>query len=212
MAMKQLLEGIEEQGNCIDDNFDPGRRYHPLVRLYFKQESNFVAGSNQPKGQGKYRKVGELRFRLMGETTETISKAELTNLGQRIKSVFGGDSLYIWNKGKELYCYADWSRGYQLQILARSESQARDLVTKILSLQGHTPIWKYMTKSENLAESERYPNVAETKIILGEQVTLPLTRPNVDVKFRFADVRVSPLLQPVVIYDATGKRKGALVR
>lgn len=212
MAMRQLLEDIESGNTYRNENYDPGRRYHPLVRLYFRQESDFVPGTNQPKGRGKNRKEGELRFRLMGETTETISKAELTNLGQRIKTAFNDGALYTWSKGKELYCYADWSRGYQLQILSRSEAQARDLVTKILGLQSHTPIWKYMTKTENLAESERYPATAETKTILGEQTLLPLRRPNVEVKFKYADVQINPLLDPIVIYDATGKKSGALVR
>lgn len=212
MATHQLHENLDIYYPPINDDFDPGRRYCPLVRLYFRQDSDFVAGTNQPKGRGRNRKEGELRFRLMNETTETISEGELTSLGQRIKQAFGGDNGYIWHKGKELFTYADWSRGYQLQMLVRTEAQARELTTKILALQGHTPIWKYLTKSQNVSEAERYPAVAETKIILGKQVTLPLRRPNVEVRFKYADVQISPLIDPIVIYDRTGKKKGALVR
>ncbi len=211
-AMYQLLEGLETDSNNTNENFDPGRKYHPLVRLYFKQDSDFVAGTNQLKGRGRNRKVGEVTFRLMDETTETITEANLKTLGQRIKQVFGEGEGYVWNKGKELYTYADWSRGYQMQMLCRSEAQARDLAIKVLSLQGHTPIWKYMTKGKNVAGEERFPIERQTKVILGEQVELPLQRPNVDVRFKLADVRVNPLYKWVTIYDKTGKRTSALVR
>jgi hypothetical protein len=212
-AFYQLLENLDfDNAFPINENFDPGRKYHPLVHLHFREDSDFKPGTNQPKGRGQNRTKGDLTFRLMSETTQSISKGELTTLGQRIKQVFGSNNGYIWNKGKEMYCYADWSRGYQLQILARSEAQARDLVTKILSLQNHNPQWKYLTKSQSIAESERYPTSAQTMTILGEQVTLPLLRPNAEARFRYAQVRVSPLIDPIVIYDRTGKKAGALVR
>lgn len=213
LAMNQMLENLDLDSNpFINENFDPGRRYHPLVRLVFREDTDFVAGKNQPKGRGQNRTKGEIRFRLMDETTETISKSNLTTLGEKVKEIFGANNGYIWNKGKEVYCYADWSRGYQLQILARSETHAKDVVTKILSLQNHSPQWKYLNKVKNSAESERYPNTPDKKTILGEQVTLPLRRPNANVRFKFADVRISPLTYPVVIYDMTRKKVGALVR
>lgn len=213
MANYQLLQNLEiDSSSSINENFDPNRKYHPLIRLFFKQDSTFVAGTNQPKGQGRNRKEGELSFRLMDETTETLSKNNLISLGQKIKAAFGENEGYLWHKGKELYCYADWSRGYQLQMLARTESQARELVTKILALQNHTPTWRYLTKSESVVESEKYPATTEVKTILGEQVTLPLRRPNVEVRFRHAEAQVSPLAKPVIVYDRTGKKAGALVK
>lgn len=213
IAMQHMLEDLNVEGSgAIDDNFDPGRRYHPLVRLHFREDTTFIPGKNQPKGQGQNRTKGEIRFRLMNETTQTLSEANLTSLGQKIKETFGASGGYIWNKGKEMYCYADWARGYQMQILARSEAQAKDLVTKILGFQSHTPQWKYLTKTGNAAEAERYPTVPQTMTILGKQVTLPALRPNAEVRFRYADCRVSPLTYPVVIYDRTGKKANALVR
>lgn len=211
-AMYQLLDTLDLESGYTKENIFPERKYYPLIRLHFIQDSDFKPGTNQPKGRGRNRTKGKLSFRLMDETTETITEANLTALGQRIKQVFGENNGYVWRKGKEMYCYADWSKGYQLQILARSEVQAKDLVTKILSLQNHTPIWKYMTKSENLAEAEAYPNIPETKVILGEQTTLPLNRANVEVRFIYTDARISPLTRPILIYDRRGKRAKALIK
>lgn len=214
MALRQILENldIEGSGDGVNENFDPGRKYHPLISLHFIEKSTFKPGTNQPKGQGQDRTKGRLTFRLMDETTETISEGNLKALGTKIKEAFGGQAPYIWSKGKELYCYADWTKGYQLQILSRSQAQAEQLVTKILSLQNHTPIWRYLTKSENTRQAERYPATRQTKTIMGEQKTLPLQRPNVEVRFIYAKARITPLLKPIVIYDATGKKAEALVR
>ncbi|MBE9193251.1 hypothetical protein IQ230_23475 [Gloeocapsopsis crepidinum LEGE 06123] len=213
LAMHQLLEQIEvDATSSINEDFDPGRRYHPLIILHFREDSDFRPGTNQPKGRGQNRTKGEVSFRLMSETTETISEAELTNLGTRIKQIFGANGGYLWSKGKEMYCYADWSRGYQMQILARSEAQVRDLVTKILSLQNHTPQWKYLTKNKNASEAERYPVVPQTKLVMGKQVELPERRPNRQVRFRYAEARINPLLKTVILFDRTGKKTNALVK
>lgn len=211
-AMRQLIGDLDVSGSAINENFDPGRRYHPLVKLCFLEDSSFRPGTNQPKGQGQNRVYGRLSFRLMEETTETLSEGNLKALGEKIKQAFGGDGGYVWQKGKELYCYADWSRGYQMTMLTKTQLQAEQLVIKILGLQGHTPIWKYLSKSQNTREAERYPLVPQTKVILGEPVRLPLQRPNVEVRFRYAEVRVSPLMRAITVYDRTGKRVAALVR
>jgi hypothetical protein len=148
----------------------------------------------------------------MNETSETITKGELNRIGEQIKTIFGANGGYIWQKGKELYTYADWDKGYQMQILARSVSQAQDLVSKILSLQGHTPQWRFLTKTENFEELNRYPETPTTKVILGETVTMPKLRPYAEVRFQYADVRVHKLTEPLVLYDRTNKKVGALVR
>jgi len=213
MAQYQLLQNLDvDSSSGYDSQIDSSRRFRPFVRLFFREDSDFRKGTNQPGYHGKNRTKGRIGFRLMNETTETISKTELTRIGQRIKDLFGSNDGYIWNKGKELYCYAEWDKGYQLQILARNVAHAKEIVTKTLSIQGHTPQWKFLSKTENQAEAERYPITPGTKIILGETITLPEVRPKADVRFKYADVIVSPLLSPTVLYDRTNKKAGALVK
>lgn len=213
LAVHQMLENLDiPSGGERDSEAYPDRRFRPCVRLHFLQDTDFDKRSNAPGYHGRRRVPGRLSYRLMNESSETISKGELTSLGRRIKDIFGANDGYTWQKGKELYTYAEWDKGYQMQILARSMTQAQDLVSKILSLQGHTPHWRFLTKTENAEELTRYPETPVTKVILGETVTLPKVRPNVEVRFTYADVRVHKLAEPVVIYERTGKRVGALVR
>lgn len=212
MALHQMIENIETGGSDIQSEMQPNRRFHPHIRLNFLEDTDFSqTGINPTTYQGKRRLRGRLTFRIMSETSETISKGELTRIGTSIKNIFGVNGGYVWNKGKELYTYADWDKGYQFQMLVRSTTQARDLTTKILSLQNHSPQWMFLTKSTNEAELERYPDLPQTKLILGESVTLTRVRPRVEVRFTYADAKVHLLTEPVILYDRKSKKPGALV-
>lgn len=212
IATHQLLENLDIEGGYSDDKeMVAGRRYHPQIKIYFREDTDFKAGNNQQKGRGQNRKSGRQAFRLMNETSETISKGELTNIARKIKDTFGANGGYVWSKGKELYTYAEWDKGYQLQTLARSKNQAADLVTKVLSLQGHTPQWKYFTRTENSVEFEAYPEIPQKKTMLGEEYELPTVRPLVDVRFIYAEAKIHRLVPPVVLYDRRSKKPGALV-
>ncbi len=212
MAMYQLIQDIEGEGDYVKDTAYKNRRYRPHIRLHFLEDTTFnQVGSNPSTYQGRRRLSGSITFRIMNETSETISKGELIRIGTAIKNSFGANGGYTWEKGKELYTYADWDKGYQLQILAKNSSQPRDIISKILALQNHTPDWVFLSKSGSESEIERYPDLPQTKIILGEQVTLKRVRPLVQVRFRYADAKVHLLTQPVVLYDLTNKKIGALV-
>jgi hypothetical protein len=212
IGIHQMLRDLDIPSGSDRSEAHPDRRFRPQIRLHFLQDSNFVKGSNEPGYHGRRRVPGRLTWRLMNETSETITKGELTRIGEQIKAIFGANNGYVWQKGKEMYTYAEWDKGYQMQILARSAAQAQDLTTKILSLQGHTPTWKFMTKTENLEEQARYPETPQTKVILGETVTMPKLRPNVEVRFTHADARVHKLTQPVILFDRTHTKVGALVK
>lgn len=212
MALHQMIEGIEVGGSGNDETMYRDRRFNPQIRLFFLQDTDYSqTGANTTAYKGKRRLSGRLTFRLMDETSESISKGELTRIATGIKNIFGANGGYVWSKGKELYTYADWSKGYQMQMLVRSSTQARDLTSKILSLQNHSPQWVYLTKSTNEAELERYPETPQTKTILGEVVTLNKVRPRVEVRFHYADADIHRLMEPVILYDRTSKKVGALV-
>lgn len=212
MALHQMIENIEVGGSYDEPEMHYGRRYHPQIRLFFLQDTDFSqTGVNPATYQGQRRRTGLLTFRIMNETAETISNGELTRIGTAIKNIFGANGGYVWDKGKELYTYTEWDRGYQLQMLVRSSTQARDLATKILSLQNHAPDWSLLTKSENQSELERYPDLPQKKVILGKTVTLKQVRPRVEVRFKYADAKIHKLMQPVVLYDRTSRKMGSLV-
>lgn len=216
MAIYQLLEGLDiESTGDSDKPFIPQRKNKPEVTLWFQEDSSFVPGTNTPtypKPDSIYKRVqGRISFRIMDEESTTLSEANAKAIGNKIKEVFGADGGYVWRKGKEMYSYTHWERGYQLQLLCRSKAQAKELVTKVLSIQNHIPDWRWFNTVGNEVPEERYPTNPPKVIILGKEVTTPRDRPLAEVRFVHAVIKLAGLMQPVTLYDRKGRKPGALV-
>lgn len=187
---------------CSD--FDQTRKYRPQITLYFQEDDDEVEGGYSPVR-------GEINFRLMSETSETISRAELVRLGQKIKTEFGGAGGYQWRKGKLMASYTDRTKGYKLQLLCRDKAGARALVDKVLDIQGHAVDLENFKVIETENASTAYPTLPPQKTILGKSQRMPRRRPIATVKFRYATASVWGQPRPVMLYDRTGFRREALV-
>lgn len=188
------------------------RKHKPKLTLYFRQDSDFVPTGNQSTvPHGRNRDEAIISFRLMNETTTSFSEANGTTLGQKIKEVFGSNDGFIWHKGKTLYSYTDWEKGYQLQLLCRNDVEAKRITTATLSIKNDTPDWKNLQEVKNDQEALRYPANPGTQIVMGKTVNKPVERPIVNVRFQYAYVKLSGVKEPVTLYDRRRKRPGALV-
>lgn len=184
----------------------------PKVNLYFLEDSNFnkkAAPNNIP--EGRRRLDGLIRFRLMNETTQSFSKANATALANKIKEVFGSNGGFVWNKGKTMWTYNDWELGYQFQLLCKTETEAKRIISSTLSLQNHTPIWKNFNIVKNDEESTKYPENPGTHIVMGEVLPLSKERPLVDVRFQYAYVSLDGVNEPVNLYARNNRRVKTLV-
>lgn len=175
-------------------SYQESRKFHPQIQLYFQEDVNDVEQGYSPV-------TGELSFRLMQESAETLTEVELQTYANRIRSNFAAAGGFVWRKGKLMAAYTDRRRGYQLQLLVRSEAEARRLVEQVLDLQGHTPDWKFLNLSENVEAAARYPTVPPTERILGRSRRMPRQRPIADVRFIYALCHVHGLPNPVVLVD-----------
>ncbi|MCY7284270.1 MAG: hypothetical protein LH679_12725 [Cyanobacteria bacterium CAN_BIN43] len=214
MAMHQLLESydIGTMYAYHNDLESVKRAGKPKVNLYFMEDSTFnkLAPPNN-RQEGRRRLDGLISFRLMDEKTSTFSKANATTIATRIKEIFGANGGFVWNKGKTLYSYTDWDLGYQLQILARTETEAKRVVTAVLAIQSHTPIWKYFNIVKNDEEATTYPENPGTQIVMGEVTDNPRQRPLVDVRFRYAYIKLDGRTKPVNLYSLKHNRMDELV-
>lgn len=188
------------------------RTEKPKVTLYFLEDSSFnkLAPPNNIY-EGQRRQEGVIRFRLMNETTQSFSQANGTALGTKIKEIFGANGGLVWSKGKTMYSYSDWNSGYQFQLLCRSETEAKRIVTATLALQNHQPDWKNFNTQKNNQEDTKYPENPGNHVVMGEVLPLPKERPLVDVRFQYAYVRLDGVTKPITLYDRRRKRPGALV-
>lgn len=214
LATHQLLESKDIGTFYIDDNSSPPvkRRGKPKITLIFLQDTNFKAtGTRSTTPHGKRRVKGVISFRLMNETSTTFSEANQKTIANKIKEVFGANDGYKWQKGKEVYAYTDWDLGYQLELLCRSETEARRVITSVLSIQNHTPSWANLTHSEAAQPELKYPILPGKKIVAGKEVQLIEQRPIVDVRFQYAYATVDGIAEPIGLYDRRHKLKDVAV-
>jgi hypothetical protein len=214
MAIHQLIEAkdigtIYAYHNDLNSIKRVGK---PRVNLYFLEDTNFSKkAAPNSRYEGLRRKEGLIRFRLMDETTQSFSRSNATTLANKIKSVFGEGGGYVWSKGKTMYSYSDWELGYQFQLLCKTATEAKRIIASVMSIQAHTPDFKNFNEIKNDQEAIKYPTNPGTQIVMGETISKFQFRPVVDVRFRYAYVRLDGVIKPVNLYSLENKRVSNLV-
>lgn len=170
------------------------RKYRPQIVFQFLEDvDDIVAGYD--------RIDSKISYRLMNETSDTITVSELTAIATRIKASFGIGDGFIWRKGKDLASYTDWDKGYQLQLLVRNKTDAREIVTLILGTNGDRPIWSKFNYKENEEPTTAYPTIPPTQRILGQTYRESRIRPIASVRFQYAYCSIWGKPQSVILYD-----------
>ncbi len=178
--------------------YDEKVTYHPSVTLYFAEDEDQVAPGKQPVR-------AEIAFRLITETSASFTESEARNLATKIKAEFGAAGGYRWRKGKLLVTYKRLDQGINLQIYAFSESEAREVINKVLSIRNHTFDADYLVLHESKAN---FPANPGSHLVFGKQRVRPVRRPVTCVRFRRATVSMYGLSKGILLYDHTGYRQG----
>lgn len=172
------------------------RRFRPQIQLYFFEDLQDVEPTYSPV-------AGEITFRLMNYSSETITPPIANTYANRIRSNFATGGGYLWRKGRGQLCYTDQAKGYKLKIFCRTEAEGRELVDRVLDVGQDSPDWDKANYSENLAEGAAYPIVPPSDRIYGEMRRLPRKRPIATVRFQYALLHVWGLSNPVPLVDRT---------
>lgn len=170
----------------------------PQIKLFFQEDREDVEPGYRPV-------CGEIGFRIVTETTETLTMANAQALARKCKTAFGTGSGFIWRKGRESYSYTDPARGYRFKILSRSETEAKRVVEQVLDIQSHTPDWDNLNKNEAVNAATKYPTIPGNRTILGKSYKKPRKRPVADVRFQHAELHVDGLPKPVILFDNSGR-------
>jgi hypothetical protein len=195
MDIMRQKKARETQGSDRNDDIKMLSK-HPKIYLFFKEKRT---------DSGARPKQGRISFRIMNETEDTLSIAGLKKLAAKINSVFGGKPPYSWVKGKSYMNYNHWELGYKLQLLSPSSAQGQKLIQDILKIQDHVFDKARMTVSKNQDEAKAFPSKPRKRKVLGEEVSLPMYRPNCEVQFQYAAVETRTLESMVVILSLNGR-------
>ena len=179
-------------------------RYSPKIFLNFCQNYREVGADDSAV-------EGQISFRLVGETAESLSQANVNTYAQKIKTLFGNSGGFQWRKGKYMITYTDEKKGYFLQLLVRDQAEGKKIIEQVLDIQNHTPDWQYSNYKENLEPSQAFPASPPNKMIIGKSRRQYRRRPLVTVRFRNAQLHVQGLPNPIILYDKSGIYRSAIL-
>lgn len=173
------------------------RRLKPQIVLQFIEDITDVEAGYAPV-------YGRISFRLMNHDMTTITEPIAQTYANRIKTNFASGNGFVWRKGRESCSYSDWSKGYQLQLLCRSEAEGRRVTEQILDIQQDSPDWAYFNHEVNGEPAQAFPAVPSLERVYGKSRRLSRIRPVADVRFQWAKLLVHGLQNPIILVDRSG--------
>jgi|GEM_PF-3491332 len=196
----QVYDQIVQHEAAVTD-----RSNKPEIRLYFKELLSEV----EP---GYDQLACQTSFRLMNETQQSLTKTVQLSYAQKIQTQFARPTVYTRKAGQTMYSYADWDIGVQFQLLLRSDTDAEDLVTRLLAIQGETIDLALLNVSQNKNPTVAYPTIPPTTTIAGKTYKQKRVRPTWIGNYQYATLRIPGLSSVIVLHDSTGAKKNALLR
>lgn len=176
-------------------------KFKPQVKLYFKE-----AYDEEVHKDGTPQARGEITFRLMDETSETISRTKAEQLAKAIKQEIATPVL-VWEKGWFKSTYLDTERGYDLRLLVKSKVEGERIVKKLLTIQNHTFNSDYF---QFVDHNRSYPINPGTHRVYGHTVKKFRTRPRADLKFCYAQLLIHGQIKPVNLVSVGGRLRSVI--
>lgn len=179
-------------------DFEISNTYYPQVKLHFR-EDRYQASDNSRRPAR-----GEVSFRWR-ETDFT--KLNIEQLANKIVLDFV-QPVFFYQRGKELWSYADKSKGYYFQMTVDNETTAKKVIEQVIRIQDEVePDWeKYLRKHED----KKSYTTQETIKVMGETIKKPKKRPFARVEFKYAELFIPGTTKPIILVDRTGSKHNAI--
>ena len=197
VVCRKMRDNFEPYYGIPISSFDSVVKYKPQITCYFLEDPEDVDPDYRPV-------EGQLSIRAIHEDSNTISQSDLTSYANKVNTAFGQNSGFVWKKGKTLYSYCDKTKGHRFKILAKTDSNAVEIIQKLLSITNESFDPELLNINEATNPSQAYPTNPGTQTILGKQHKKPRKRPVADVRFQYASIKVHGLPKPIVLVDKTG--------
>jgi hypothetical protein len=181
-------------------DFDAAVVYKPNVTLYFSEDPDQVMPDKNPVR-------AEISWRLMDETSQSMTEAKAEALARKIQTEFGVGSAYRWRKGRVKVTYRDRAKGYDFRLLAYSEAEAREVISKVLQVNNDPFVDDFVSIHESRAS---FPTNPGNQLVYGKQRPKPVRRPITYVRFVRATLTMHGLHKGITLLDRTGYYQGIL--
>jgi hypothetical protein len=177
-------------------------KFKPQVKLYFVELFD-----NETHGNGLPQAEGEITFRLMNKTSETITRADAERLARNIKNEIATPPL-IWEKGWYKATYLDPEHGYDLRLLVKNKAEAEKVIRKVVAIQDHVFERDYFQFIEH---DRTYSLNPGTHLVYGKTVKKPVKRRRANVKFRYAQLLIHGKPNAINLVSISGVRLQSVI-
>jgi hypothetical protein len=176
-------------------------KFKPQIKLYFKEPYDF-----EKHKDGTEQVRGEIGFRIMNKTADTISRTDAVEYAREIKAEFATPPL-IWKKGKYKCTYLDLDNGFDLRLLCASKAEGLSTIQSVLKILDKTYSDNNFQFIENTKE---FPAIPGTHRVYGKTVKKFRQRPTADVKFTHAQLLIPGQVKPVNLVGLNGRLRNAI--
>ena len=154
-------------------DFEISNTYYPQVKLHFREDKYEAFNSNRRPARG------EVSFRWM-ETDFSVA-----NIDRLTNKIYDGfiTPVFSYQRGRELWSYADKSKGHYFQMTVDNEATAKKVIQQVIGVQSNElPNWdKYL----RFHQDKKDYNIVSTVRVEGESIRKPKRRPVAKVKFAY---------------------------
>lgn len=186
-------------------DFQEYTKFHPQVHLFFHEDIDDVEEGYQPI-------KGKIAFRLMDESSDSMTRTKAEILANRIKTNFAANNGFRWHKGWHMAQYKDPKKGYHLQLYVFDRGEAKRVIEQVLDIQGHSPDWGLFQFNERDNPASQFPTIPGTERIYGKIRRKPRRRPRAYVRFRSAELHLHGLPKAIILLDRTNRNRQAVVK
>lgn len=176
--------------------------FRPQVTLFFTQDASAAIPDRR-------RMEGQISFRLVNETSASMTKAKAQNLAEIIRSNMTVPSNFIWKKGKYKLIYKDPQYGLNLNIMALNKTEGLKLIHKLIAIVEAEYNPDLLKTSE--PEKESQTNPTEKVLVYEKQRKQRRWRPTGNVRFRYALLSISGMQNRITLVDTTSQYLDSLI-
>ncbi len=174
----------------------------PQIHLFFTQDASAVPSDRR-------RMEGQISFRLVNETSQTMTKTKAQTIANKIRQEFATPSNFLWKKGKLKLVYQEPEFGLNLSILAINENEGIQVIKRVVAIVNSTYKEDLLKISEPKRDSATNPQ--GTNLVYGKQRQKKRWRPTGNVRFRYALLSMDGMQNRIALVDTTRKYHDALV-
>lgn len=179
-------------------DFEISNTYYPQVKLHFREDKIEAASNTRRPARG------EVSFRWR-ETSYTTTNINI--LANKIKQDFA-QPIFFYKRGRELWTYADKSKGYYFQMTVDDEANAKKIMEQVMRIQDDVePDWDSYLREHK--DKKNYA-IQKTVRVKGETIKSPKKRPIAIVKFAYAELFIPGTVKPLILVDTTGTKAKAI--